>query len=69
MYDGADNFYGAIAIVKQKGKFGAINKSGKLVIPLVYDLLVWDFGNTAVLHAEKGGKLFLIDNKGKKVSN
>ena len=61
-YDGADNFYDSIAIIKQKDKYGAIDRTGRIVIPVEYDLLVWRMGtNFPDIYARKNNRDFYMD--------
>ena len=32
-----------VAIVKKSGKYGLINKSGKVLIPIIYERIIWDY--------------------------
>jgi hypothetical protein len=68
-FDGADNFYDSIAIVKIKNKFGAINHKGILVIPCEYDLLAWEFGTQpqSFIYANKNNHSVWINTKGEVV--
>lgn len=67
-FDGADNFYDGIAIVKMKNKYGAIDKAGLIVIPVIYDLLVLQTGRKMYL-TRKDGECFLMDKTEKKTGD
>ena len=62
-YDDAELFNEGYAAVKQNEKWGAIDKSGKVVIPLEYDWM----GSfiSGIANVEKGGNWGIIDNTGK----
>jgi DNA-binding transcriptional regulator/RsmH inhibitor MraZ len=58
------SFVGNYAIVKQKGRFGIIDKVGKVVVPAIYS----DLGSVSKLVAFTKGKLWgFIDLAGKEV--
>lgn len=67
IFEGADNFYNKISIVKMNSKYGAINNLGKIVIPFDYDFLVVFDENR--IFTMLNGKSFFLDYNGNKISN
>lgn len=70
-YDSVCDFHSGIAIVKQNGKFGAINTSGTLVIPIEFDEL-YDFnsaGNVVFGKKESKDRILygIMSNKGTQI--
>ena len=58
-------FYSGLAVVYKNGKYGFINKFGKVVIPFTFDdvyTLGFSDGKAEVV---KDGRTFLIDKTGK----
>jgi len=76
-YDQTDGFNEGFATVfigeldlngyPQKGKFGFIDKTGKEVIPIIYDFAMPFFDGLAGV--KKDGKVFYIDKQGKYVKD
>lgn len=66
LFNGADNFFDNIAIVKVNDKYGAINVNGEYVIPLEYDMLAHTDG-WGRIYASKDRTSFYINNKGMRV--
>ena len=66
LFNGADNFFDSIAIVKVNDKYGAINVNGEYVIPLEYDMLAHTDG-WGRIYASKDRTSFYINNKGQRV--
>ena len=64
-YDDHDGFYEGLARVKKNGKWGAIDTTGKLVVPCEYDAF-WFFSE-GLAPVQKNGKLGYIDKTGKLV--
>jgi len=56
-------FYGGIAQVENKEKYGLINLSGKLIVPCIYDAIDYFRGGMAVV--KKNEKYGFIDYSGK----
>ena len=56
-----------LAIVIQKGKWGVIDKTGQIVIPLVYDYIYIGKFSEGLASVEQNGKRGLIDKTGKVV--
>ena len=66
--------------MKKGNKYGFINKSGQIVIPIIYDY-VWPFGYSTssgtlvesplkdIAKVELDGKTFYIDRHGRRVSS
>ena len=66
-YDNARSFSEGLAAVKLNGKYGFIDKTGKEIIPLIYDnVWVWDF-NEGLAKVKLNGKWFYIDKNGKEI--
>lgn len=57
------SFYEGLAVAKLNGKYGFIDKTGKLVIPLIYDD-VEDFFNEGLAGVKLNGKWGYIDKSG-----
>lgn len=53
-YTGARDFKEGLARVYESGKYGFIDKTGKEVIPLIYDYANYNFNNGLIVVAEKG---------------
>lgn len=66
-YQFMDNFKNGYASMKNKhGKFGAIDSTGKVVVPCVYDSLVV-FDKTGLAKVKQNGEEFTIDKFNKQV--
>ena len=65
IFDGADNFYNKIDVVKMQSKYGAINRFGKIVIPYTYDFLA--VYEDKVLYAILNGKIHFLNYTGKEI--
>ena len=59
------DFHECLAAIKRNGKWGFIDKTGKLVIPCVYDAV--DEFHDGLARVNKDGKLGFIDKTGKEV--
>ena len=59
-------FAGGLAPVKKDGKTGFIDKTGKLVVPAIYD--EWSLPDEGMHIATRQGKSFYIDSTGKVLS-
>lgn len=59
------DFREGVAIIMQNNKWGFVDESGKIVVPLIYDY-AFDMAE-GLSHVEKGGKFGYINNKGKEV--
>ncbi len=65
-YQETANFDGGTAKVKMNDKWGMIDKTGKVVIPIEYEFLNPE-GNVIIMQKEKGGKMGFINKEGKEV--
>ena len=63
--DDIKDFHECLAAIKRNGKWGFIDKTGKLVIPCVYDAV--DEFHDGLARVNKDGKLGFIDKTGKVV--
>ncbi len=63
-YDYADGFTEGLAMVGKNGKYGFINKQGKLIIPMQYDFTL-SFFSEGLASVKKMGNLDLSTNKEK----
>jgi hypothetical protein len=66
-YDGADDFQGGLAVVEKDGKFGVIDTTGKIIIPIQYASI---FGHPAEdgwfgLETESNGEKTYVNGEGK----
>jgi serine/threonine protein kinase len=66
-YESATDFQGEYAVVIKEGKCGAINTSGKLVVPIMYDALSVD--GEWFLYTSADGKYGWLDGDGKIIIN
>lgn len=62
-YDTASNFSEGLALVSKDGKYGFIDESGEVVIPLQFDSMVYDF-KEGLACVEIDGKFGFIDKTG-----
>ena len=60
-----DDFQEGMACVKKNGKYGFINKKGKLVVNAIYDN-AFSYEN-GLAYVAKGSNAYFIDKTGKKV--
>lgn len=58
-------FSDGLAVVKKDGKYGFIDRTGKEVIPLIYDDAYGFYDGLAAV--EKDGKMGYIDRTGKEI--
>lgn len=65
-FEDAGSFYGGLADVKINGKYGFIDKRGKLIAPAIYES-VGIFLDRDLTEAQKNGKYGFINKKGKEV--
>jgi hypothetical protein len=72
IYDGSFGFFGGLANVQKKGKYGSINKKGQIVIPFEYDSIEGHFNmqdrNLGVIRVVKNGEKFYINKKNQRVN-
>jgi hypothetical protein len=68
-YGNVSFFSNGLATVKQNGKFGYIDKSGNLIIPIIYDHASNFFENVAHVEIDKAGSRCCIDKKGREIVN
>lgn len=66
-YDGASDFEGDYAVVRKEGKAGIINKSGKLIVPIMYDDLMID--KDWFIYMSSDSKYGWLDNEGSIIIN
>ena len=64
-YDQVCGFHDGLAIVKLNGKYGFIDKTGKEIIPLIYDS-AGDFSE-GVANVKSNGKWITIDQTGEEI--
>ncbi|MCA6068104.1 WG repeat-containing protein [Chryseobacterium sp. RG1] len=58
-------FYEGMAVKSKKGKYGYIDKTGKEIVPLIYDQ-AHEFNNGSAL-VRKNNRYYFIDKNGKKI--
>jgi hypothetical protein len=67
-YDQAESFKNGYAFVSNNGKWGTIDKQGKVIVPLNYDKVEFDwFANKMIFKTTLNGKQGIIDQKAKVV--
>lgn len=59
---------GDLAGVRKDDKWGAVDKTGQVVIPLQYDRISFPTNNKDLMRAEKDGKWGFIDHKGNEIA-
>jgi hypothetical protein len=65
-YDQAEAFKNGYAFVSNGGKWGAIDKQGKVIVPVNYDKVEFDwFANKMIFKTTLNGKQGIIDQKAK----
>lgn len=71
LFDEIQDFSSGRAMIELNKKKGFIDKTGKLVIPAIYDeaRLFFDSGDTNFTKVKLNGKVIIIDNMGKKVQD
>ena len=66
MYDQAGGFKDGVAVVRLS-KYGAIDKSGKMIIQPVYEYGLWNLGKGLLGYRDKNGKCGILDKNGNTV--
>jgi len=66
-YDYANSFSEGLATVKKNDKWGAINKQGKVVVPLKFEGVLGDFSNGLASVVKKDNTQGFINTKGELV--
>ena len=66
-YDYANSFSEGLAPVKKNGKWGALNKQGKVVVPLKFEGVLGDFSNGLASVVRKDNTQGFINTKGELV--
>ena len=64
MYEGADSFKDGVAVVVLISKYGAIDKSGNMIIQPTYQYGLENMGEGLIAFGDKNGKRGILDKKG-----
>ena len=64
MYEGAESFKDGVAVVVLSSKYGAIDKSGKMIIQPTYEYGLANMGEGLIAFGDKNGKIGILDKKG-----